>query len=47
MNRYKIWEKQGKYKALGLQSTKKGTKMILVMTDKGTTLEPLYKIKQK
>jgi hypothetical protein len=43
-NRHKIWVKQGRYTTLGIQG-KKGIPMILVLTEKGTTLEPLYKTK--
>lgn len=39
VNRYKLWVRQGRYR------TEKGIKMVLVLTDKGTILEPLKKIK--
>lgn len=42
-NRYKTWVAQGKYKSLGLQGNKKGVKMVLVLGENGTTLEPLKK----
>ena len=47
MNRYKTWVAQGRYRTLGLQGNEKGVPMILVLTDKGTCLEPLYKTKRK